>query len=123
MNKKILIVEDEKDLRFFISTALKEAGFEILEAFDAEEALEILKKETPDLILLDILLPRMNGFEFLTTIKKDSKLEKIPVIILSNLGQKEEIEEGLRRGAVDYLIKANFTLDKIVEKIKNFLET
>lgn len=123
MKNKILIIEDEKDLRYFLSLALKAEGFEIIEAFDAEEGLEKLKTERPDLILLDIYLPRMSGFEFLTKIKKDSKLKDIPVIILSNLGQQEEIEEGLKRGAVDYMVKANYTLDEIVKKVKDFLKT
>lgn len=118
--KKILIIEDEKDLRFFIAQALKNEGFEVLEAINGEEGMEILKKEKPDLILLDLILPGMSGYEFLEMIKKDSKLETIPVIILSNLGQEEEIERGLKLGAIDFLIKANFSLDEIVEKIKKF---
>lgn len=116
--KKILIIEDEKDLRFFLTKALKGEGFETLEAFDGEEGIEIAKKEKPDLILLDLLLPGINGYEVLTKLKKDPFLEQIPVIILSNLGQSEEIEKGMKLGAIDYLIKANFTLDEIVERVK-----
>lgn len=116
--KKILIIEDEKDLRFFITQALKSEGFEIIEAFDGEEGLEKAKAEKPNLILLDLLLPGINGYEVLSRLKKDPDLELIPVIILSNLGQEEEIERGLKLGAIDYLIKANFTLDEIVERVK-----
>jgi DNA-binding response OmpR family regulator len=121
MKKKILIIEDEKDLRFFIVRALKEEGFEIIEAIDGEEGIEKAKKEKPDLILLDLLLPGISGYEVLARIKKDPEMEMIPVLILSNLGQQEEIEKGLKLGAVDYLIKANFTLDEIVERIKKII--
>jgi len=121
MKKKVLIIEDEKDLRFFIAKALKEEGIEVIEAFDGEEGIEKAKKEKPDLILLDLLLPGISGYEVLTRIKKDPELETIPVLILSNLGQREEVEKGLKLGAIDYLIKANFTLKEIVERIKKIL--
>jgi DNA-binding response OmpR family regulator len=121
MKKKILIIEDEKDLRFFIIRALKEEGFEVIEAIDGEEGIEKAKKEKPDLILLDLLLPGISGYEVLARIKKDPEMEMIPVLILSNLGQQEEVEKGLKLGAVDYLIKANFTLDEIVERVKKII--
>jgi DNA-binding response OmpR family regulator len=121
MKKKVLIIEDEKDLRFFIARALKEEGFEVIEAIDGEEGIEKAKKEKPDLILLDLLLPGISGYEVLIRIKKDPELEIIPVLILSNLGQQEEIEKGLKLGAVDYLIKANFTLNEIIERIKKII--
>jgi DNA-binding response OmpR family regulator len=121
MKKRILIVEDEKDLRFFLTTTLTQEGFEVEEAIDVKEALEKIKEKKPDLILLDIILPGKSGFDFLIEMKKDPNFEFIPVIILSNLGQKEEIKKGLELGAKDYLIKANFTLDEIVRKIKKML--
>jgi DNA-binding response OmpR family regulator len=120
MKKKILFIEDERILRVLLSKTLIQEGFEVDEAIDGEEAMEKLKKDQrPDLILLDLLLPGMSGYEVLSRIKKDPILESIPVIILSNLGQREEIEKGLKMGALDYLIKAHFTLDEIVAKIKN----
>ncbi len=122
MKRKILIIEDEKDLRFFLRTALTQAGFEVKEAIDAEEALEKIKEEKPDLILLDIILPGKSGFDFLIEIKKDPEFESIPIIIVSNLGQREEIQKGLELGAKDYIVKANFTLDEIVKKVKDALE-
>lgn len=118
---KILIVEDEADLRYFLTLSLKREKFETLEAETAEEALEILKREKPDLILLDLLLPRMSGYEFLEEIKKNPNLASIPVLVLSNLGQEEEIERALKLGAVEFLVKANFTLDQVVQKIKEIL--
>ncbi len=122
MKKTILIIEDEKDLRFFLKTALSQEGYEVKEAFDAEEGFEKLKEKKPDLILLDILLPGKSGFDFLTQIKADPNFESIPVLILSNYGRQEDIEKGLKLGAVDYLIKANFTLEEIVQKVKKILK-
>lgn len=122
MKKTILLVEDEAELRFFLKTALEKEGFEIKEAIDTKEALEKIKEKLPDLILLDILLPGENGFEFLRKIKNDPNLESIPVLILSNYGERESIERGLQLGAKDYLIKANLTLEDIVEKVKSALE-
>jgi len=121
MAKKILIIEDEKTLRFLLAQSLIAAGFEIEEAVDGEEGLKKMRENKPDLVLLDLILPTIHGFEVLTQIKKDSSLESIPVLILSNLGQKEEIEKGLKLGATDFLIKAHFSLDEIVEKIKKVL--
>ncbi len=122
MKKKILVIEDEKTLRFLIVQTLVQEGFEVEEAIDGEEGIQKLKKNKPDLILLDLLLPSINGFEVLSKIKRDSNLESIPVIILSNLGQEEEIKKGLNLGAIDYLIKAHFTLDQVVSRIKKVLK-
>jgi len=118
MEKKILIIEDEKTLRTLLAQYLRSEGFEVEEAVDGEEGLEKMKNNRPHLVLLDLILPTIHGFEVLTRMKKDNFLESVPVIILSNLGQKEEIEKGLKLGAVDFLIKAHFSLDQIVEKIK-----
>ncbi len=122
MKKKILIVEDEKELRFLLGQALAEEDFEVEEAIAGEEAMEKLKQGLkPDLILLDLLLPGMDGYDFLLKIKKDSNFEAIPVIVISNLGQEEEIKKALKLGADDYYIKAHFTLQEIIDKIKKFL--
>jgi DNA-binding response OmpR family regulator len=118
---KILIVEDDRFLRELIARKLKNEGYEVLEAIDGEEGLKKIKEEKPDLILLDLILPGIDGFEVLTKAKEDSDTAQIPVIILSNLGQREEIERGLKLGAIDYLIKAHFTPGEIIEKIKNIL--
>lgn len=121
MKKKILVIEDEKTLRLLIVQILTEDGFEVEEATDGEEGIRKVKESKPDLILLDLLLPGINGFKVLEEIKKDRFLKLIPVIIFSNLGQTEEIERGLKLGAVDYLIKANFTLDEVVNRVKKVL--
>jgi len=123
MPKKILIIEDDKYLRTIIAKKLNLENFEVIEAKDGEEGLEQIAKETPDLILLDLVLPGLvNGFEVLSRIKKIPNLSSIPVIILSNLGQKEDIERGLALGANDYLVKAYFTLEEIIGKIKMYLK-
>jgi Response regulators consisting of a CheY-like receiver domain and a winged-helix DNA-binding domain len=118
---KILIVEDDKFLRELIAKKLKNEGFDVVEAVDGEEGLKKIKEERPDLVLLDLILPGIDGFEVLARVKEDPNLAQIPVIILSNLGQREEVERGLKLGARDYLIKAHFTPGEIVEKIKNIL--
>jgi DNA-binding response OmpR family regulator len=120
MKKKILIIEDEKILRTLLTQTLSREGFEVKEAVDGEEGLEKAKTEKPDLILLDLILPTIDGYEVLERLKKDPFTESIPVMIISNLGQDEEIQRGLKLGAVDFLIKAHFTLDEISEKIKKF---
>ncbi len=122
MPKKILVIEDDKFLRELISQKLLKEGYEISEAIDGEEGLKKVKEEKPDLVLLDLILPGIDGFEVLSEMKDDPILAQIPVIILSNLGQKEDVEKGLRLGAVDYLIKAHFTPGEIVEKINNALK-
>lgn len=122
MAKKILIIEDDRFLRELISRKLSDDGFDAVGAADGEEGIKKVKEEKPDLILLDLILPSIDGFEVLSRIKKDESVKSIPVIILSNLGQKEEVEKGLKMGAVDYLIKAHFTPGEIVEKVKNNLK-
>lgn len=122
MPKKILIIEDDKFIRDLIARLLIKEGFEVSEVADGEEGTKKIKKELPDLVLLDLLLPGIDGFEILSRMKENPDLAKIPVIILSNLGQKEEIEKGLGLGAVAYLIKAHFSPREIIDKIKAALE-
>tara|TARA_Y100000310_G_scaffold85265_1_gene82096 strand:+ start:12323 stop:12691 length:369 start_codon:yes stop_codon:yes gene_type:complete len=119
---KILVIEDDKFLKELISQKLTKEGYKVISAVDGEDGVKKTKAENPNLILLDLILPGMDGFEVLDEIKKDSKLKPIPVIILSNLGQKEDVEKALKLGAVDYLIKAHFAPGQIVDKIKSVLE-
>ncbi|MCK4782049.1 response regulator [Candidatus Parcubacteria bacterium] len=120
--KKILIIEDDKFLRELIVRKLLGQGFEIAQAIDGEEGVKKAEEEKPDLVLLDLILPGIDGFEVLQQIKSKSSLIKVPVIILSNLGQEEDIEKGFKLGAVDYLIKAHFTPGEIIEKIEKYLK-
>jgi len=122
MAKKILIVEDDSFLRGLMSQKLTSNGFEILQATDGEEAIKKASTQELDLILLDLVLPNIDGFEVLSQLKENSATSKIPVIILSNLGQKEDIDKGFKLGAADYLIKAHFTPNEIIEKIKTILK-
>lgn len=119
--KKIMWVEDDKFLSDIIARKLSMQGCTLIHATGGEEALRILGKEQPDLILLDILLSGMNGFEILKQVKADEKTKRIPVILLSNLGQKEDIEKGKTLGSARFLIKATVTLDEIIDEIKNVL--
>lgn len=120
---KILMVEDDPFFSKLCIRALEEAGFSVSLAGDGEQGLEKIKSESPDLILLDIILPKMNGFEVLKKIREDSdpKIANKPVIILSNLYAKEEEEKGKELRANDYLIKANTNSDELVDKINEIL--
>ncbi len=122
MPKTILIIEDDKFLRELISKKLTKEGYTISEAIDGEEGFKKVKAEKPDMVLLDLILPGIDGFEVLSKMKSDPALLPIPVIILSNLGQKEDVERGLKLGAIDYMIKAHFTPGEIVEKVRTNLK-
>jgi len=123
MAKKILIIEDDKFLRKIITQKLAKEGYDIFEAIGGEEGIKSAKEKKPDLILLDLILPEIDGFEVLARLKKDPELSKTPVIVLSNLGAREDVEKGLKMGAVDYLIKAHFTLEEIIDRIEIALRT
>lgn len=120
--KKIMWVEDDKFLSDIIARKLSMQGCNLVHATEGEEALKLLAKESPDLILLDILLSGLDGFEILKRIKGGEKTKHIPVILLSNLGQKEDVQKGIQLGAARFLIKATVTLDEIVEEIKHVLK-
>lgn len=120
---KILLVEDDLFLRDLYVSKLKKEGFEnVLVAGNGEEGLEMINKNIPDLVMLDIILPQMSGFDVLEKVKKDDNLSQIPIILLTNLGQKEDVEKGYKLGADDYIIKANFTPQQVVEKIQKVLD-
>lgn len=120
-SKKILSVEDDAFLRDLLAQKFSSEEFNVSYATTGEEALEIAKTEKPDLILLDIVLPSMTGFEVLENLKQNPETQNIPVIFLSNLGQRTDIEKGQELGAVDFIIKANHSLEEIVEKVKQQL--
>lgn len=121
IKKKILLVEDDKFLSEMYSTKLAESGFDIETAFDGEEGIKKANEFKPDLILLDIVLPKKDGFEVLKELKAKEELKKIFVIALTNLGQKEEVQKGFDLGANDYIIKAHFTPTEVVAKAKKLL--
>lgn len=119
--KKVLIVEDDQLIFTILSRELLDAGFEVANAFDGEQAVSVTKEVHPDLVLLDILLPRKNGFEVLAILKADADLSKIPVVILSNLGQPDDIKKGRELGAIDYMVKVEFEPKQIVSKVRTLL--
>lgn len=116
--RKILIIEDDKFLRDLMEKKLTQSGYYVITAIDGEKGLRLLKTELPiDLILLDLLLPSISGWEVLEKITSDHKLKAIPVVLLTNLGEQSDIKKGIEMGAKDYIIKANFTPNEIVDKI------
>ena len=117
----IFVVEDDSFLRKLLVDKLKREGFEVVEATGGKEALEYLKKNLPLLILLDLVMPGIDGFEVLDKIRKDPSTKNIPVIVLSNLGEKENVERAKSLGADDYLVKAHFILDEIVAKVSQLI--
>lgn len=119
--KKIVWVEDDQFLNDIITRKLSTTKCVFFHANEGEEALKIINKEMPDIIMLDIILSGMDGFEILRRIKSDSKIKNIPVIILSNLGQASDIEKGKSLGAVRFLVKATVTPNEIVDQIKEVL--
>ena len=119
--KKILVVEDDKFLRELIIQKLLSEGYSTAEAVDGEEGIKKIAEEKPDLVLLDIILPGIDGFEVLKQAKANEDIKDIPIIILSNLGQQDDTDKGIELGAKDYLIKAEFTPGEIIEKIKAVL--
>lgn len=124
MSKKnhILLVEDDTFLANIYKTKFEMEGFTVRVAETGDEGLAAVKKIKPDIVLLDILLPKMDGFTVLKKLKADSATKQIPVILLTNLGQKDDVEKGLELGAADYLIKAHFKPSETVEKVNKVLE-
>lgn len=119
---KIALVEDDPFLSSMYTTKFEIEGFKVVTADDGIKGIDLIKKEIPDLILLDILMPKKNGFDVLEAIKADETTKDIPVILLTNLNQVDEVERGRELGAVDYLIKAHFMPSEVVDKIKNILD-
>lgn len=120
-NKKILVVEDDAFVMDIYRTKLTREGFAVAEAKNGVEAVKYLEKNMPDLMLLDIVMPYMDGLAVLEKMNENEKWKNIPVILLTNLSQKEEVERCLRLGAKDYLIKSHFTPAEVVEKIRTHL--
>lgn len=120
--KEILLIEDDSFLVDIYTTKLKEDGFSVDVATDGEEGLKKINEKKYDLIVSDIVLPKYDGWEILKNIRSADNLKSIPVILLSNLGQRGEVEKGLELGANKYLIKAHYTPSEIVEQIKEFFK-
>jgi len=127
MNNKpiVLLIEDDPFLSSVLRMKLEKESFKVIRAADGDEALNFLTEQgvKPDLILLDLILPKKNGFEVLETIRQDPLLEKLPVIIISNLGQPSDIERGKALGVIDYFIKARLSVEELVNKVKKETES
>ncbi|HET8670359.1 MAG TPA: response regulator [Candidatus Saccharimonadales bacterium] len=120
---KVLVVEDDRFLISAYRAKLTKSGYEVEMASDGEEALELLKTQTPDIILLDLVMPRKDGFATLAEIRQLEQLKLVPVIVASNLGQKEDVDKAMGLGATDFIIKSDLSMDDLVAKIENLLKT
>jgi len=118
----LLLVEDDLFLRGLMKRKIEMEGYSVIEAENGKIALEKLRENEISLVLLDLIMPEVDGFEVLESVSKDPKLSKIPIIVLSNLGQKEKIDEAMALGAKDYIIKAHLTPSEIIEVIKKYLK-
>lgn len=116
--KKIVFIEDEPMLQKTAGETLRQEGFDVRSALDGEAGLALVKSFKPDLVLLDIVLPKKNGFEVLEEIKKDPDTKDIPVVVLTNLEGSADVEKVLESGAMTYMVKANYNLEEIVAKVK-----
>lgn len=118
---KILIVDDDSLISGMYSLKFKEVGFKVFVATDGKSAIETAKAETPDILLLDVILPQMDGFEILAELKKQGLLKKMKVAMLSNVGEQKDMQRGMDLGAADYIVKANSTPSQVVERVKKIL--
>ena len=119
--KTILLVEDEPLLGNILKLRLEKENLGVTLARDGEEALNFLKINKPDLILLDIILPKLSGFEVMEKLKEEPSYKKAPIVILSNLGQDSDLEKGQTLGAVGYFVKAQMSIDELVEEVKKLI--
>lgn len=119
--KAVLIVEDDAFLVKAYQTKFSKEGVDVWVASDGKDAVGMLEKDPPAVVLLDLMLPRMSGFDVLETIRKNAAWKKVPVLILSNLGQDTDIERGKSLGATDYIVKANVKINDVVAKVKKYI--
>ena len=121
--KKILFIEDEAALQKTFGDILGAEGFQVISAIDGEIGLRLAESEKPNLIILDLILPKLHGLEVLKNLKGNKETQNIPVIILTNLGDLENIEKALELGATTYMVKSDYTLDDIIEKVKKAISS
>ena len=118
---KILIIEDDRFLSSILKGRLEKEGFVVNQAFDGDEGLEALKQDRPDLVLLDLIMPKVSGFEVLEAMSTDPQLSGIPVMIASNLGQDSDIQKAKSLGAIEYYVKVRTSIDELAQMIKNLI--
>lgn len=119
--KKILVAEDEQSYASIYKLKLEKEGYRVFIAGDGEKAIEIAKKEKPDIALLDLIMPKVDGFEVIKTLKSDPELKSIPIIVFSNLGQTSDMEKVKDLGAEKYFVKANISIQKVIEEVRSFI--
>lgn len=119
---KILVIEDDTMLNKIYQTKLGILGYQVSAAYDGEDGLHKIETEKPNIVLLDLMLPKKNGYEVLESTKNNIALNNIPIILLSNLGQEDDIQRGLALGAVDFLVKSNVKLETVIAKIESILQ-
>ena len=120
--KKILIIEDDVSIIQMYTMKFQEAGYEVLQANTGVAGIELAKKETPAIILLDVIIPQYDGFAVTEKLKEDPTTKAIPIILLTNLAQEGDKEKGMKLGAKDYLVKANFTPSDVLKKAEEHLK-
>ena len=120
--KKVLVVEDEKFLSNLLKVRMEREGFSVLQAYDGEEGMKMLKEQQPSLVVLDLVMPKMSGFEFLERMSMDPQVGRIPVVVASNLGQDSDIEKAKRFGVVDYFVKAQIPIDQLATVLKGIIQ-
>lgn len=121
MVKKIVLIEDDIYIRRLYELGLKKAGFEVKSAENGKQGLELIESENPDLILLDVIMPELNGFEVLKQLHELDKIKKYQIVMLTNLGQEEDLKKALKLGAKDYIVKSDYTVSQVIKKIKKLL--
>jgi DNA-binding response OmpR family regulator len=120
-SKIIMIIEDDRFLSSLMKARFEKDGFSIVQAFDGAEAIQLLRQETPSLIILDLIMPKVTGFEVLQSISITPQLDKVPVVILSNLAQDSDIQKARQLGAKEYFVKVKVSIDDLVGKVKTLV--
>lgn len=119
-NVTVLVIEDDEQLQFAYKAGFEAFGLEVLQAFNAKETMQLLKKKKPDVILMDILMPEINGKELLAKLKKMSSIKDVPVLITSNSVKEEDIRDTKELGADEYIVKSNISIEDLINKVKEF---
>ena len=118
----VALIEDDELIAEMYATKFTKEGYDLRHAADGFSGLELVKKDMPDIILLDIIMPKMDGFQLLQELRKQEQFKNLPIIMLTNLGQEEDVQKGRELGATDYFIKTNFTPQAIVDKVRTLLK-
>lgn len=121
MAKTVLIVEDEQSMQRALKNKLEHAGYAVIAANDGEEAIDALRSSKPDLVLLDLIMPKLDGISVLRQMKSDDALRGVPVVILTNLSSGDKVAEAMQLGTFDFLVKANYSLDDVLKKVQERL--